>query len=142
MGNAGSLAITPSPHQPDVSAPVRPNRTWADQASTNAIKFTKDRPRSAITVTIGGSWSRPPRCWQDVTFTDDEPTKTEITDNPEWGNGRKAYLWLKVTDTGCGMTLEEQKKLFSRFSQATPRTHVKYGKSKDHLLSTQLTHRC
>lgn len=27
------------------------------------------------------------------------------------------------------MTIEEQKKLFSRFSQATPRTHVKYGGS-------------
>ena len=27
------------------------------------------------------------------------------------------------------MSMDEQKKLFSRFSQATPRTHVKYGGS-------------
>ncbi|CAN9133276.1 unnamed protein product [Alternaria alternata] len=96
---------------------------------TNAIKFTKDRPQKAITVTIGGSWSRPPKCWNEVTFTDDEKPKTDITEKAEWGEGRIAFLWLKVKDTGCGMTMDEQKKLFSRFSQATPRTHVKYGGS-------------
>lgn len=48
---------------------------------------------------------------------------------PEWGDGELAYLWLKVQDTGCGMTYSEQNKLFSRFSQATPRTHIKYGGS-------------
>ncbi|KAI4707101.1 hypothetical protein J4E89_008040 [Alternaria sp. Ai002NY15] len=96
---------------------------------TNAIKFTKDRPQKAITVTIGGSWTRPPKCWNEITFTDDEKPKTDITDKAEWGEGRIAFLWLKVKDTGCGMTTDEQKKLFSRFSQATPRTHVKYGGS-------------
>ena len=103
--------------------------TFTNEASTNAIKFTKDRPRKAITVTIGGSWSRPPKCWQDVTFTDDEKPKLDITDKSEWGDGRRAYLWLKVQDSGCGMTVDEQKKLFARFSQTTPRTHVKYGGS-------------
>ena len=39
------------------------------------------------------------------------------------------HLWIKVTDTGCGMTEDEQKNLFSRFTQASPRTHVKYGGS-------------
>jgi CheY-like chemotaxis protein len=100
-----------------------------DIIRTNAIKFTKDRPQKAITVTMGGSWSRPPKCWNEVTFTDDEKPKTNITDKAEWGNGREAFLWLKVRDTGCGMTTDEQKKLFARFSQATPRTHVKYGGS-------------
>jgi CheY-like chemotaxis protein len=102
---------------------------FTDVTSTNAIKFTKDRPQKAITVTIGGSWSRPPKCWNEVTFTDDEKPKTDVTDKAEWGEGRKAFLWLKVKDTGCGMTTDEQKKLFSRFSQATPRTHIKYGGS-------------
>jgi CheY-like chemotaxis protein len=100
-----------------------------DITSTNAIKFTKDRPQKAITVTFGGSWSRPPKCWNEITFTDDEKPETDITDRAEWGEGRIAFLWLKVKDTGCGMTTDEQKKLFSRFSQATPRTHVKYGGS-------------
>ncbi|KAI1519120.1 histidine kinase domain containing protein [Pyrenophora tritici-repentis] len=96
---------------------------------TNAIKFTKDRPEKSIKVTLGGSWSRPPKCWQDITFTNDDVSDIHVTDKSEWGEGKKAYLWLKVKDTGCGMTTDEQKKLFSRFSQATPRTHVKYGGS-------------
>ncbi|RMZ73393.1 histidine kinase hhk13p [Pyrenophora seminiperda CCB06] len=96
---------------------------------TNAIKFTKDRPAKSIKVTLGGSWSRPPKCWQDINFTDNEVSDVNVTDKPEWGDGKLAYLWLKVQDTGCGMTTDEQKKLFSRFSQATPRTHVKYGGS-------------
>ncbi|EUC42938.1 hypothetical protein COCMIDRAFT_28511 [Bipolaris oryzae ATCC 44560] len=96
---------------------------------TNAIKFTKDRTRKAIVVTIGASWTRPPKCWQEITFTDDERDQLDVTDKPEWGHGRKAFLWLKVQDSGCGMTMEEQKKLFARFSQTTPRTHIKYGGS-------------
>jgi signal transduction histidine kinase len=102
---------------------------YTNNSSTNAIKFTKDRPQREITVTIGGSWTRPPKCWQDVTFTDDDQPKIDITENAEWGNGKRAYLWLRVRDTGCGMTHDEQKKLFSRFSQATPRTHISYGGS-------------
>lgn len=68
--------------------------------------------------------------WQSVTFsTDDGPKPDNIFERPEWGDGPKGYLWVKVSDTGCGMTGEEQDRLFSRFSQATPRTHVKYGGS-------------
>jgi CheY-like chemotaxis protein len=97
---------------------------------TNAIKFTKDQPKRWITVKLGGSWTRPPKVWQSVTFsTDDGPKPGDIFERSEWGRGSKGYLWVKVTDTGCGMTAEEKDKLFSRFSQATPRTHVKYGGS-------------
>ena len=60
---------------------------------------------------------------------DNDRSKVGIIDRLGWSHGRKPYLWLKVTDTGGGMTLDEQKKLFSRFSQATPRTHIKYGGS-------------
>jgi hypothetical protein len=54
---------------------------------------------------------------------------TDIINQSGWGEGRPAFLWIKVTDTGCGMAEHEQKNLFSRFQQATPRTHVKYGGS-------------
>lgn len=96
---------------------------------TNAIKFTKDQPVREITVTLGASPTRPPRVWDSVTFTLSSEQSQDLTSGDEWGNGKLAYLWLKVQDTGCGMTYDEQKKLFSRFSQATPRTHVKYGGS-------------
>ncbi|KAH6611876.1 hypothetical protein C7974DRAFT_476635 [Boeremia exigua] len=96
---------------------------------TNAIKFTKDRPTRKITVTLGASPTRPPKVWDSVTFANTEPQPKDLVNGPEWGNGELTYLWLKVQDTGCGMTYEEQSKLFSRFTQATPRTHVKYGGS-------------
>jgi CheY-like chemotaxis protein len=47
---------------------------------------------------------------------------------------------LQVKDSGCGLTPEEKKKLFNRFSQASPRTHVQYGGSGLGLfISRQLT---
>jgi CheY-like chemotaxis protein len=97
--------------------------------STNAIKFTKDRPTRKITVTLGASPTRPPKVWDAVNFTHTEEQPKHLTHGPELGTGELAYLWLKVQDTGCGLTHEEQQKLFSRFMQATPRTHVKYGGS-------------
>jgi CheY-like chemotaxis protein len=67
--------------------------------------------------------------WQSVSFKTEEKNENDILDQPDWGNGKKACLWIIVTDTGCGMTEDEQKILFARFMQATPRTHVKYGGS-------------
>ncbi|KAF2029760.1 hypothetical protein EK21DRAFT_100980 [Setomelanomma holmii] len=96
---------------------------------TNAIKFTKDQPERCITVKLGGSWSHPPPIWESISFAEGDDSREKILDQPDWGNGKKGYLWVKVTDTGCGMTQDEQIKLFSRFTQATPRTHVKYGGS-------------
>jgi len=55
----------------------------------------------------------------------------------------KVYLLadsIQVQDSGCGLTPEEKKKLFNRFSQASPRTHVQYGGSGLGLfISRQLT---
>jgi signal transduction histidine kinase/DNA-binding response OmpR family regulator len=41
----------------------------------------------------------------------------------------ETYLNISVTDTGIGMTLEEQTRLFDRFAQASRRTSSKYGGS-------------
>ncbi|KAF2121178.1 hypothetical protein BDV96DRAFT_594405 [Lophiotrema nucula] len=96
---------------------------------TNAIKFTKGRPTRKITVTLGGTLTRPPPVWHSVTFTNTDGLQADILDRPDWGDENKAFIWLKVEDTGCGLSAEGQKKLFSRFQQATPKTHVKYGGS-------------
>lgn len=50
-------------------------------------------------------------------------------DTEEWGTGQKSVIWVTVQDTGCGLTPAEQGNLFTRFTQATPRTHVQYGGS-------------
>jgi CheY-like chemotaxis protein len=96
---------------------------------TNAIKFTKDRDIRNITVTLGGAWTQESLEKHNVTFAGDNQPQNDIYNQTEWGSGEKGYIWLRVDDTGCGMTSYEQSKLFSRFTQATPRTHIKYGGS-------------
>ncbi|RDI89002.1 hypothetical protein Vi05172_g1648 [Venturia inaequalis] len=97
---------------------------------TNATKFTRDRPTRKITVSLGASFKRPPEIWDGVKFApSSNKTRRDIRDDIEWGHGRKVYLWLEVDDTGVGLTEGEQSHLFTKFSQASPRTHVTYGGS-------------
>jgi CheY-like chemotaxis protein len=48
---------------------------------------------------------------------------------PDWGSGQEVYIHFAVRDTGRGLSVEEKKMLFMRFSQASPRTHIQYGGS-------------
>ena len=47
----------------------------------------------------------------------------------DWPEDECIYLHFSVTDTGTGMTLDEQKTLFSRFSQGSASTYSQYGGS-------------
>lgn len=93
------------------------------------IKFTRGRPRKVIEVTLGATLERPGDHWNDIRFADHRTIPQDIADNPEWGTGQKLYLWVKVSDTGCGLTPHEQCRLFTKFTQASPKTHVEYGGS-------------
>ena len=53
----------------------------------------------------------------------------DSTAAPDWGDGEPVYIHFAVQDTGRGLTENEIKTLFQRFSQASPRTHVTYGGS-------------
>jgi PAS domain S-box-containing protein len=96
---------------------------------TNAIKFTQGRPRRSIVVSIGASNDVveeelglsyiPPR----------QRGQEDFTDDADWADGEKINLHFAVTDTGPGLDDDEKRILFQRFSQASPRTHVKYGGS-------------
>lgn len=55
--------------------------------------------------------------------------RVDQTCGPDWGEGEEIFLEFAVQDTGRGLTPEEKKLLFQRFSQASPRTHVQYGGS-------------
>ena len=99
---------------------------------TNAIKFTanKDGERK-ITVSMGASFKRPTSYPPNVIFFGHEDKEFHIdsTKSSEWGNGQAFYLMVAVNDTGIGITAENQKKLFERFRQATPKTQENYGGS-------------
>ncbi|KAK8113879.1 hypothetical protein PG999_005948 [Apiospora kogelbergensis] len=88
---------------------------------TNAIKFTRDRPTRRITVRLGASAERPSSDGSSgISYATDTTDSARLLNNAEWGLGLPVYIWISCQDTGCGMSLEEQSKLFTRFTQATP----------------------
>jgi CheY-like chemotaxis protein len=44
-------------------------------------------------------------------------------------DANRVFLSISVTDTGCGLNEDEKRVLFQRFSQASVRTHTRYGGS-------------
>lgn len=96
---------------------------------TNAIKFTRDCPIRQIEVKLGACSSRPSQGFLGIPYAKVATDASNLLNGEEWGNGHVVYIWISCRDTGCGMTVEEQSNLFTRFSQATPRTHIRYGGS-------------
>ena len=97
---------------------------------TNSIKFTTTRDKRVITVTVGASLEKPVKQGLDhVSYFPTKSGRPDLTEAEEWGTGEKIYIHFAVKDTGRGLTEEETKRLFMRFSQASPRTHVQYGGS-------------
>ena len=97
--------------------------------TTNAIKFTTTQEKRIINVTLAVSLERPSKDGSVVSYFPPRSKKKDLTNSPDWGTGEKVYLHFAVQDTGRGLTDDEKKLLFIRFSQASPRTHVQYGGS-------------
>ena len=97
--------------------------------TTNAIKFTTTQEKRIIDVTLAASLERPLKNGSIVSYFPPRSKKKDLTKGPDWGTGEKVYLHFAVQDTGRGLTDDEKKLLFIRFSQASPRTHVQYGGS-------------
>lgn len=99
---------------------------------SNAIKFTsrKDGDRK-ILVKISAAVELPTSYPPDVVFfvTEKDTPRIDATQRPEWGEGEPLYIMVAVTDSGIGIGDEDQKKLFERFKQATPKTNEIYGGS-------------
>ena len=97
--------------------------------TTNAIKFTTTQEKRVIDVTFGASLERPSKDGRVVSYFPTRSKRKDLTNSADWGTGDKVYLHFSVEDTGRGLSADEMKLLFIRFSQASPRTHVQYGGS-------------
>ena len=99
---------------------------------SNAIKFTsrKDGSRK-ITVKVSAAANRPLSYPPDVVFfnAENDSPRLDATQRSEWGKGEPLFIMVAVTDTGIGIGEDDQKKLFERFKQATPKTNEIYGGS-------------
>lgn len=96
---------------------------------SNAIKFTRNEKTRRVVVKMSATTDQPSRR-SDIKFA---PASRSVPDGflsaADWGSGELVYLQFAVQDTGRGLTANELQKLFHRFSQASPKTHIKYGGS-------------
>ena len=96
--------------------------------TTNAIKFTTASSKRVINVTFAASLDTPSGGGR-FSYVPARSKNKDLTKAAEWGDGEEIHLHFAVTDTGRGLSEDEKKLLFLRFSQASPRTHVQYGGS-------------
>ena len=97
---------------------------------TNAIKFTKSEKKArTIDVSLAAYKEPPTERTPDFQYFPTKKARSDVTASDDWGKGEIVYLRFEVKDCGCGLGKDEKKNLFTRFSQASPRTHVKYGGS-------------
>lgn len=93
---------------------------------TNAIKFSKNKDVREVTIRMGASRERPSEQELHVDFALSLSMRDSVYDMPEFADNA-FYVWFTVHDTGRGMTAEEKSKIFSRFTQGSPKTYNEYG---------------
>jgi signal transduction histidine kinase len=94
---------------------------------TNSIKFTMESVVRNIQIIVGASTELPQQSSHGVSYFHQATDQVfaDPTTKSEWGDGEPLYLVFQVQDTGRGMSSEEIKLLFQRFSQISPRTHTR-----------------
>ena len=96
---------------------------------TNATKFTQKEEKRIVTIKVGISQARPSERDLDVDWVTAGIARDRSHDSTGTGTDEQIYLHFTVSDTGCGFDEEQKNRIFERFSQASPRTHSKYGGS-------------
>lgn len=102
---------------------------------SNSQKFTRQSPEKKITFHIGASFTRPEKTSDGRRYlafrnegllkNDEQRAAKNVRDNTQ----ETIFLSFSVQDTGRGMSPAELRQLFKKFSQASPKTHGKYGGS-------------
>jgi CheY-like chemotaxis protein len=96
---------------------------------TNATKFTQKEAERIVTIKVGVCQNPPSERDLDVEFVPAETSRERSHAGTGTGSDDEIYLHFTVSDTGCGFDEEQKSRIFERFSQASPRTHSKYGGS-------------
>jgi signal transduction histidine kinase/CheY-like chemotaxis protein len=97
---------------------------------TNAIKFTRLEKTKSIRMTLAASATEPASSPGGIQFNEERLVEHDQHLEEDWKQAQDLiYLQFSVTDTGRGLSEEEKGTLFTRFSQASPRTHIHYGGS-------------
>lgn len=98
----------------------------------NAIKFTSGSETRRIVISLTASLSAPTGDEYAITYAAQRiksPALERSKSNPflKSASSQDMYIQLAVEDTGRGLAKDETERLFQRFSQASPKTHRKYG---------------
>lgn len=97
---------------------------------TNAIKFTRlENKTRLITVALAASAKEPVGTTGGIQYVEGRLVGDDHHLKQDWEQGLTQFIQFSVSDTGRGLTKEQTTSLFTRFSQASPRTHVHYGGS-------------
>lgn len=97
---------------------------------TNAIKFTRLEDTRRVNVVLRASVTAPKSIPGRIEFIEEKLVGEDRHLKDDWKRDiDHIYLQFSVTDTGRGLSEDERLTLFTRFSQASPRTHIHYGGS-------------
>jgi CheY-like chemotaxis protein len=97
---------------------------------TNAIKFTRLETTRSVSVVLSASKMMPQSSEEGIQFMEEKLVEEDRHLKDDWKQAEDiVFLQFNVTDTGRGLSEDERASLFTRFSQASPRTHIHYGGS-------------
>jgi signal transduction histidine kinase len=94
---------------------------------SNAVRFTEKASTRIIQITLDASVEEPNL--SPLVATDHAPEIKTSSDDLSRSMTDSIFLISTVIDSGVGLTKEEQKKLFQKLNQSSPKTHIEYGTS-------------